>query len=132
MYIQEGSSFTTSSGFEWVIKTKITCGSKNVIYFLKCLFCEDQTNPETNIGKTNNFRLRMHNHIYMSRKGNSTDIFDNHVHECMKRSKKNEEPFFQIFAFLTVNKGEALLTYEKYLQRRGFDTINNPSTNSTR
>ena len=118
LYIKECQSFTLSNGKEWIIKCHITCNSTNVIYFLKCTDCDT-----TYIGKTNNFRLRMNGHILSCRNGNSSDRFDNHVFNCLKGEEKTE-PYFQIFALMTLNDVNKLITYEKYFHRQGFDTMN--------
>ena len=89
-YIQEGKSFITSNGYEWIIKCNINCKSKNVLYYLKCNGC----NEETYTGKTNDFRLRMNNHISGCRLGTSSDKFDNHVYECRSRNHLSSEAFF--------------------------------------
>ena len=110
LYLTQGTSFTTSKGTLWEIPTHITCHSKMVIYYQTCKFCEQTTN----IGKTNNLRLRMNNHISACRLGNSTDLFD----------KNNPEPYFTFSVFMELNDINKLLVYEKHLQRNGRDTIN--------
>ncbi|XP_065662664.1 uncharacterized protein LOC136085297 [Hydra vulgaris] len=52
LYLQEVDKFETSNGTIWNIKSRITCNSKNVIYYLKCLSCNGLS---TYTGKTNNF-----------------------------------------------------------------------------
>ena len=122
LYIQECQSFFGSNNIQWEIKSSITCHSKNVIYFLKCLACNFMT---TNVGQTTNFRQRMNNHISDSRTGRTTDIFDLHVFKCTKDNAFLLEPFFQIYAFMEISDESKLLEYEKMLHRRGFDTLNN-------
>ena len=78
LYIQEGDRFIMSNNQEWIIKCKITCRSANVIYYLKCINCNTSY-----IGKTNNLRLRMNNHISSCKSGMSDNIFDNHVFNCL-------------------------------------------------
>ena len=39
LYLQKCSSFTTSSKKEWKVKCYANCGSRNVIYFQVCAFC---------------------------------------------------------------------------------------------
>ena len=118
LYIVEGDRFITLNNKEWTIKTKITCNSINVIYFLKCSNCST-----TYIGKTNNFRLRMNNHISSSNHGNSTDRFDNHVYKCLGENKK--EPYFKIHPMMSLNDVSKLLYYEHHLHINGYDTMNN-------
>ena len=65
----------------------------------------------------------MNSHISSCRNGNSSDRFDNHVFNCLKGEEKTE-PFFQIFALMTLNNDNKLITYEKYFHRQGFDTMN--------
>ena len=120
LYIQECSSFKTSNNYNWTIKCHINCHSKLVVYYLKCICC----NLETYIGKTNNFRARMNNHISESRSGSTSNIFDRHVYNCRKKQKLDKEPFFHIYAFMTVSKEELLIPYESHLQERNFDTMN--------
>ena len=118
-YIQECKSFITSNGYEWIIKSHINCQSKNVLYFLKCNSCLE----ETYTGKTNNFRARMNNHISSCNLGASTDIFGNHVYSCHTRNNSSG-PCFKIYAFMEIKKENLLLTYERYLHDKGFDTMN--------
>ena len=126
LYIQPCKSFITHNRTEWFIKSKIGCHSKNVIYWLKCLKCHPN-NPTTYTGKTFNLRDRMNNHISSCRHGGSSDQFDNHVHECkMNHQNPDEEPYFHIYTFMTVKK-ENLITYEKHLHRKGYDSMNAPS-----
>ena len=73
-YIQQCSSFVTSNGVDWQIRCRITCNSKNVIYFLKCTSC----NVTTYTGKTNDFRKRMNGHKSSSTLVTSSDVFDDH------------------------------------------------------
>ena len=126
LYIQQCTSFTTSNGYEWQIRSHIDCHSNNVLYYLKCLWCPDPSNPETYTGKTNIIRNRMNVHISSCRLGDSTDIFDQHVFNCRKKHENSEEPYFHIYAFFTIKSRESLETYEKYLHKKGFDTMNRP------
>ena len=119
-YIQECNSFITSNGYNWLIKSHINCQSKNVLYFLKCIACEERT---TYTGKTNDFQLRMNNHISSCRLGTSTNIFDNHVFNCRKYNQPSG-PYFKIYAFMEIKNENLLLTYESYLHKKGFDTMN--------
>ena len=102
------------------IREKIMCNSKNVLYFLKCSIC----NLTTYTGKTNNFRLRMNNHISECRTGNTCDRFDIHVFNCRKINNYHTEPYFKIYAFMTVKHENMLLSYEAYLHKKQYDTLN--------
>ena len=67
----------------------------------------------------------MNNHITACRYGTSTDKFDNHVFKCInKNDHVAKEPYFKIYAFMTVNNENKLLCYESYLHKMGFDTMN--------
>ena len=128
LYIQECKRFTTHNGFEWEIRSHITCNSKNVLYYLKCMKCKIWIKQEKYTGKTKVLRDRMNNHISDCRLGGSSDLFDQHVFECKKQHPEPEkEPYFHIYAFMTVKKEESLLTYEKHLHRQGYDSMNGPS-----
>ena len=63
--------------------------------------------------------------ITVCRYGTSTDKFDNHVFKC---SNKNEyvakEPYFKVYAFITVSNENKLLCCEYYSHKMGFDTMN--------
>ena len=120
LYIKECTSFITANGTEWHIKSHITCNSKLVLYFQRCASCDGIV---SNIGKTNDLRLRMNNHISACRLGNSTDKFDNHVFNC-KMSNDKSEPYFYLTIFMEVNDVNKLLVYENYLHTNGHDTIN--------
>lgn len=121
LYIQECNSFLTSNNVEWIVKCRITCNSRNVIYFLKCICCNFEV---TYTGKTNVMRLRMNNHVTGCRYGNSSDRFDNHVYSCRLKHKCTKEPFFQIYAFIKLPHEHLLITYESYFHSKGFDTMN--------
>ena len=108
-YLQECTSFITSNNVEWHVKSHITCHSKCVIYFLKCLSCH----VTTYTGKTNNLRKRTNVHISSCRTGNSSDKFDAHVFQCRKRHNIRTEPLFKL-----------LMTYESYFHHLNFDTFN--------
>ena len=119
-YIRECTSFVTSNGFEWVIKSHINCNSHNVLYFLKCSSCEIVTYT----GKTNNFRLRMNNHRSSANSGKGSDIFDRHVFECRQRLKVDRQPLFWVYCFMSVKSCNLLLSYETFLHSKKFDTMN--------
>ena len=117
LYMVECKSFKLANNEIWEVPTHITCQSTKVIYFQICTGCDH----ESNIGKTNNFRLRTNNHISACRLGTSTDKFDNHVYNC---KKDRSEPYFKIMILMEVNEVEKLLVYEESFHKRGFDTIN--------
>ncbi len=121
-FLQECTSFVCANGVVWNVQGHITCNSKNVLYYLKCIACNFQT---TYTGKTKQkWKIRNNQHRFDCRSGNTTDLFDLHVHECIKKNNVTKEPFFQAYAFLTVKDEEMLLTYESYLHRLGLDTMN--------
>jgi hypothetical protein len=117
-YLQPCKSFITSCNFEWFIRSHITCHSKNVIYFLKCLTCDEST---TYSGKTNNLRNRTNVHISGCRTGRTTDIFDLHVFEC---NQDHTEPFFKLYVFTELMDDSLLDAYERYVHENGHDTMN--------
>ena len=118
-YLQPCKSFRTDANFEWEIRSHLTCHSRYVLYFQKCAIC----NQTSDIGKTNNFRKRTNNHISSAKLGNSSDKFDNHVFQCNKNVQK-EEPLFYIWIMMEVKSVDKLHEYERYLHRRGHDTMN--------
>ena len=121
-FIQECTSFVTANGVEWSIQGHITCKSKNVLYYLRCLACNRST---TYTGKTKTqLNQRMNNHRHDCRTGVTSDLFDLHVHDCIKKNNYTSEPYFEVLAFLTVKDEAMLLTYESYLHKKGFDTMN--------
>ena len=104
-----------------VIKSHINCNSLNTIHYLICNSC----NQETYIGKTDNMRLRTNNHISGCRLGNTTNMFDNHVYNCFKKTQKpHQEPFFKLLALLKLSNYNKLRSYEKLFHARGYDTMN--------
>lgn len=121
-YLQPCKSFLTSNGTEWFVNSHITCHSKFVIYFLKCLSCQEK---ETYSGQTNHLRNRTNNHISGCRTGRTTDKFDLHVHKC---NKTLTEPFFKLYVFVELSDGSLLDAYENYLHRCNFDTMNRHKT----
>ena len=121
-YINPCKSFTCSNNRTWEIKSHVTCNSTNVIYFLSCNMCNNQT---TYIGKTwRRLRERMNDHISKSKSGKGTDKFDKHVHECGTKNKNLSPPFFNIKAMMVLSSRDLLETYESYFHRNGFDTMN--------
>ena len=119
-YLQECTYFYTSNNTRWEIKEYINCHAKCTLYYLKCLIC----NRVTYTGKTNILRPRINNHISDCRTGNSTDRFDIHVYNCRRKHNCTQEPYFALYAFMTVPHEKMLLTYENYLHNKGFDTMN--------
>ena len=119
MYLQPVKSFFTANGIEWVIRCHITCNSINVCYYLECISCNGQT---TYTGKTNILRKRLNVHISSCRTGNTTNIFDAHVYNCGQKPKS--EPYFRAYVFITLSDTKYLLTYDNYLHRQKFDTLN--------
>ena len=118
-YIEEYTSLTTSSGKVWEIKSHINCNSRNVLYYLECLFC----NEITKTGKTKTrLRERLNNHRSECGTGRTTDVFDKHCHECGAHTL--QEPYFRVRAFMKLSTPEKLFTYEKMLHERKYATIN--------
>ena len=109
---------TANDSTEWIVNSHITCQSKFVIYFLKCLSCNEK---ETYSGQTNHIRNRTNNHISDCRTGRTTDKFDLHVHKC---NKTLTEPFFKLYVFVELSDGSLLDAYEDYIHRSNFDTMN--------
>ena len=67
----------------------------------------------------------MNNHITACRYGTSTDKFDNHVFKCINENDHvAKEPYFKVYAFMTVNNTNKLSCYESYLYKMRFDTMN--------
>ena len=118
-YIEDCTSFTTSSGKTWVIKSHINCNSRNVIYYLECVFCDGDV---TKTGKTFFMRDRINNHRSDCHTGRTTDVFDRHVHEC--GAHRGQQPYFRVKAFMKLNKPDKLLTYENLFHQRKYATIN--------
>ena len=114
-------SFILSNGAEWVIKGHLSCQSKKVLYYLVCNICKGKV---TYTGKTNICRKRMNCHISESRTGNTTDIFDEHVHKCMAQHNVYTEPYFKIYIYMEVSDDSKLILYERYLHSKKFDTLN--------
>lgn len=118
LYLVECTSFKTAKGVIWEVPTFVTCNSKMVLYYQICMFCK----TTSNIGKTNDLRLRTNNHISACRLGNSTDKFDNHVYHCNREKKM--EPYFKLMVLMEINDMNKLLVYENHLHKNGHDTIN--------
>ena len=121
LYINECNSFQTTNGVTWEIRCFIDCHSINVLYYLVCNFCKE----ESYTGKTDIIRDRTNNHISGCRLGNSSDKFDIHVNNCAKiLSMPLVEPYFTLYAFLKINDYTRLRNYEKLFHSRGYDTMN--------
>ena len=121
-YIQQCTTFLTSNGKTWEIRCHINCNTKFVLYYLVCIKCNGDT---TYTGKTKTiFRTRINNHISDVRTGNTSDIFDIHVHNCCKLHNDFNPPYFKVYAFMALSSEDKLYTYERYLHRQGFDTMN--------
>ena len=120
--IREGDSFITANGTRWMVKCQANCNSKNVIYYLICKFCEE----ETYAGKTDKFRNRTNCHCSDIRKGRGGK-FDKHVRECAAKHKKElVEPFFEAMIFMVLKDYDSLLSYEAMIHAAGHDTMNAP------
>ena len=52
------------------------------------------------------------------------DKFDKHVFNCRQKNNKNSEPYFGLYAFLTLKNESKLLPYESHFHRLGYDTMN--------
>ena len=66
----------------------------------------------------------MNNHITASRHGIFTDKFSNNIFKCSnKNDHVTKEPYFKVYAFMTVNNENKLLCYESYLHKMGFDKM---------
>ena len=123
LYIQECKSFLTANGKEWFVRSHITCQTRCVIYYLECIPCDGKT---TYCGKTNNLRKRINCHISEILSGNTTNIFDRHVHSCQNKLRLNQlvEPYFRLFILLEVPEEKLLLPYESYFHSQKIDTMN--------
>ena len=117
LYLEECQTVIGSNGTTWQIQTRITCKSRNVIYYQTCLGC----GWFTNVGKTNCLRDRTNNHISESKSGVTTDKFDKHVFEC---KKDHQEPVFKLNVLMEVDSYDKLLIYEDFFHKQGFDVCN--------
>ena len=123
-YMKECSSFTTSNGILWEIKSHINCNTKNVIYFLTCNCCIGKTKV-TKTGKCQTtLRKRMNNHKSECKSGNTSDVFDTHVHNCGIANNNLIDPMFEIRAFMSLSKPDKLSTYENEFHKRKYAIIN--------
>ena len=122
-YIQNCTSFTTSSGHHWEIKSHINCNSKFVVYYLECLMCDGTSPMVTKTGKTKTtLRKRINNHKSDCESGRTSDLFDQHVHKC--GGNRLQHPYFRVKAFMKLSSPDKLLTYEKMLHERRYAVIN--------
>ena len=110
LYLEECQTVIGSNGVTWQLQTRITCKSRNVIYFQTCLGC----GSFTNVGKTNCLRDRTNNHISESKSGVTTDKFDKHVFEC---KKDHQEPVFKLNVLMEVDSYDKLLIYEDFFSQ---------------
>ena len=119
-YLQECKEFLVSNGTNWNVKCHITCGSLNVIYFLKCCYCL----RETKLGKTDDLRARTNNHRSGCRSGRTSDIFDQHVYSCHRaQGTPPTEPMFLLYVLMACSDFNKLLSIERDMHLRGFDTL---------
>ena len=120
-YVQECTSFICSNGRIWEIRSHINCNTRNVLYFLVCNMCDE----ETYSGKTwQKLRGRVNDHICKCKSGKGSNKFDKHVFECGKKHGNLRPPYFKVYAFMALGSRDLLETYEKYFHRNGFDTLN--------
>ena len=120
-YVQPCTSFVCANGKTWEIRCHITCNTRNVLYYLVCNMC----NKTSYTGKTwQKLRGRTNDHICKSKGGSGTNKFDKHVHECGKKHGNLQPPYFKVYAFMALGSRDLLDTYEKYLHRNGYDTMN--------
>ena len=91
------------------------------MYYLVCNMCSKVTYT----GKTKTkLRARTNNHITCCGSGSGTNIFDNHVYACGTKNNCLRPPYFKMFAFMKLSSEKNLITYERYLHRKHFDTMN--------
>ena len=128
LYLMEGNEFKLSNNKTWYIRSMITCHSVNVIYFLTCNMCNNETYIGKTIGDTKHgrgFKVRMNQHISESRTGESSCKFPNHVYNCGIKNNCLIEPFFKINVMISLNEPDKLETMESSFQISGYDTLNN-------
>ena len=119
-YLQQCKEFVVSNGITWNVKCHITCGSLNVIYFLKCSYCQ----VVTKLGKTDDLRARTNNHRSGCRSGKTSDIFDLHVYSCHHRQGiPPTEPMFHLYVLMACSDFNKLLSIERDMHLKGFDTL---------
>ena len=66
----------------------------------------------------------MNCHISESGSGVTSDVFDLHVHQCMKDHNHHEQPYFKIYAYFEVGDPKLLIPYEELLHSKNFDSVN--------
>ena len=89
----------------------------------KILSCNSCNGNTTYNVKTVIFRHQMNNHITASRHGIFTDKFSNNIFKCSnKNDHVTKEPYFKVYAFMTVNNENKY--YEPYLYKMEFHTMN--------
>ena len=77
-------------------------------------------NKETYTGKTwQKLRRRTNDHITKCRNGTGNNIFDQRVYQCGLKINCLKAPYFKVFAFMALSSRAKLVTYEKYLHRKG-------------
>ena len=116
-YLVETDTVIGINRREWKIPMRITCHSKNVLYYLVCQGC----NKYSKVGKTNVLRKRTNNHKSEAKSGKTSDTFDRHVFAC---KKDHADPVFKLYVLLEVDHFDKLLPYEDYFHKQGFDTDN--------
>ncbi len=76
------------------------------------------------LGQATNLSKRMNNHISESRGGVSSCNFPKYVHNCGKSNNNLKEPFFKIYAFMTLHNPKSLLEYESKFFIKGHAVMN--------
>ena len=77
----------------------------------------------TKTGKTKTtLRKRINNHKSDCESGQTSDLFDQHVHKC--GGNRLQHPYFRVKAFMKLSSPDKLLTYEKMLHERRYAVIN--------
>ena len=66
----------------------------------------------------------MNCHISEIRTGNTSDLFDKHVIKCKEEHHVTKEPYFKIYALITLPNENLLLTYESHFHNLNYDTMN--------
>ena len=109
LYLQVGTQVLMSNGETWEVKCFANCNSLNVLYFLVCNFCQEVSN----IGKTDDCRERINNHISGCRHGRTTDKFDNHVYACApQKGMELVEPYFKLYLLMVCSNYHKLLSHK--------------------
>ena len=117
-YLNETNKFTMSNRQLWEIRREINCHSVNVIYYLKCIMCNEK---ETYIGKTKGdntkgFKVRINQHISDCKTRHSTCFVVLRItgikNDCFINNICLEEPFFSLHIMLRLNKSDRPETIE--------------------